>query len=136
MQYLFIAMEQRDVSCGAEPGTSGDTSGAPGDEKDKNMDNSHQENEPKDKEYSEADTLTAYTPSEDSYNDELGMRDDFDSQGKNSIPQGGKEGGKRRKTTNHISYSDLSYLNSLSRQEKRRIEGEIIKGRKLGEYPS
>ena len=128
------------MSCGAEPGTSGDTSGAPGDEKDKNMDNSHRENEPKDKEYSEADTIThsdAYTPNEeDSYNDELGTRDDFDSQGKNSIPQGGKEGGKRRKNTNHISYSDLSYLNSLSRQEKRRIEGEIIKGRKIGEYPS
>ena len=79
----------------------------------------------------------AYTPSEeDSYNDELGTRDDFDSQGKNSIPQGGKEGGGRRKNTNNISYSDLSYLNSLSRQEKRRIEEEIIKGRKLGEYPS
>lgn len=30
-------------------------------------------------------------------------------------------------------YSDHSYLNRLSRQERRRIEGEIIKGRKPGE---
>jgi hypothetical protein len=43
-------------------------------------------------------------------------------------------GGRRRKNSNPISYSDLSYLNSLSRQERRRIEGEIINGRKLGEY--
>ena len=47
-----------------------------------------------------------------------------------------KYGGRSRKNTNPISYSDLSYLNSLSRQEKRRIEGEIIKGRKLGEWKS
>ena len=42
-------------------------------------------------------------------------------------PQGAKESGRRRKITNHISYSDLSYLYSLLRQERRRIEGEIIK---------
>ena len=52
------------------------------------------------------------------------------------IPRRPKYGGRRRQDTNPISYSDLSYLNSLSRQEKRRIEGEIIKGRKLGEWKS
>ena len=77
------------MSCGAEPGTSGSASRASGDEKDKDMDSSHRVNEPKDWEYSEADTRTAYTPSEeDSYGDESGMRDDFDSEGENSIPGG------------------------------------------------
>jgi hypothetical protein len=47
-------------------------------------------------------------------------------------PRGAKDSGRRRKNSNPISYSDLSYLNSLSRQERRRIEGEIIKGRKVG----
>jgi hypothetical protein len=45
-------------------------------------------------------------------------------------PQGAKDSGKN---TSRISYSDLSYLNSLSQQEKRRIEGEIIKELKVGE---
>ena len=143
------------MSCGAEPGSSGGASGGgPGDEKDKDMDSSHRVDEPKDKEYPETDTLThssaeaddlchsaAYTSSEeDSYSDESGMegeRFDSVSEGATSAPstspRGAKESGRRRKNTNHISYSDLSYLNSLSRQEKRRIEGEIIKGRKLGE---
>jgi hypothetical protein len=62
---------------------------------------------------------------------------DSDSEGATSvprtIPQGTKESGRNRKNSNPISYSDLSYLSSLSRQERRRIEGEIIKGRKLGE---
>ena len=147
------------MSCRAEPGSSGGASGGPGDEKDKDMDSSHRVNEPEDKEYPEADTLihssaeaddfshsAAYTPSEeDSYSDESGMegeQSDSESEGATSIPQtsprprGAKESGKRRKNTNRISYSDLSYLNSLSRQEKRRIEGEIIKGRKLGEWKS
>jgi hypothetical protein len=62
---------------------------------------------------------------------------DSDSEGATSAPrtshQGAKESRRNRKNSNPISYSDLSYLNSLSRQERRRIEGEIIKGRKLGE---
>ena len=145
------------MSCGAEPGSSGGASGGPGDEKDEDMDSSHRINEPEDKEYPEADTLThssaeaddlshsaAYTSSEeDTYSDELGMegeQSDSESEGATSIPQtsprGAKESGMRRKNVNRISYSDLSYLNSLSRQEKRRIEGEIIKGRKLGEWKS
>ena len=84
---------------------------------------------------------SAYTSSEeDIYSDELRMEGelfDSESEGATSTPQissqRAKESGRRRKNTNRISYSDLSYLNSLSRQEKRRIEGEIIKGRKLGE---
>ena len=56
-----------------------------------------------------------------------------ESEGATSTPQGAKKSGRRRKITNNISYSDLSYFNSLSRQEGRRIEGEIIKGHKLGE---
>ena len=146
------------MSCGAEPGSSGGPTGGPADEKDEDMDNSHRVNEPEDKEYPEADTLThssaeadnlshsaAYTSSqEDTYSDESGMREgeqsDSESEGASSTPQtsprGAKESGRGRNNTNRISYSDLSYLNSLSRQEKRRIEGEIIKGRKLGEWKS
>ena len=142
------------MSCG---GSSGGASGGPGDEKDKDMDSSHRVNEAEDKEYAEADTLShssaeaddlshsaAYTSSEgDSYSDESAMKEeesDSESEGATSTPRtsprGAKESERRRKTTNRISYSDLSYLNSLSRQEKRRIEGEIIKGRKLGEWKS
>ena len=145
------------MSCGAEPGSSSGASGGLGDEKDKDMNNSHRVNEPEDMEYSEADTLThssaeaddlshsaAYTSSEeDTYSDESGMegeQSDSESEWATSTPQtsprGAKESGRRRNNTNRISYSDLSYLNSLSRQEKRRIEGEIIKGRKLGEWKS
>ena len=131
------------MSCGAEPGSNG-ASGGPGDEKEKDIDSSHRVNEPEDKEYPEADTLShssAYTSSEgDSYGDEPAMNEelsDSESEGATSTPRtsprGAKNSGGRRKNTNHISYSDLSYLNSLSRQERRRIEGEIIKGRKVGE---
>ena len=43
-----------------------------------------------------------------------------------------KHNGSRKKTGRY--YSDrFSYLESMSRQERRRIEGEIIKGRKPGE---
>ena len=134
------------MSCGAEPGSSGGASGGPGDEKDpgKDMDSSHRVNEPEDKEYPEADTLThssteaddlshsaAYTSSE-----EAGMRDDSDGEGEISIPRsssrGAKDNGKNKRNTGRY-FTDYSYLNSLSRQERRRIEGEIIKGRKLGE---
>ena len=143
------------MSCGAEPGSSGGASGGPSDEKDKkDMDSSHRINKPEDKEYPEADSLThssaeaddlnhssAYISNqEDTYSDESGMegeQSDSESEGATSTPQtsprGANESGRRRKNINPISYSDLSYLNSLSRQEKRRIEGEIIKGRKLGQ---
>ena len=46
------------MSCGAEPGSSGGASGGPDDEKDKDMDSSHQVNELEDMEYPEAGTLT------------------------------------------------------------------------------
>jgi hypothetical protein len=72
-----------------------------------------------------------------SYSDESAMEEelsDSDSEGATSsaCSQGAKDSGRNRKNSNPISYSDLSYLNS-SRQERRRIEGEIIKDRKLGE---
>ena len=52
-------------------------------------------------------------------------------------PRAGRDSpGSRRNRTNRISYSDFSYLNALSRQERRRIEDEMIKGRKLGECKS
>ena len=148
------------MSCGAEPGSSGGASRGPGDEKaDKDMNSSHRVNEPEEKEHPEADTLThssteaddlshsaAYPFSEeDTYSDESGMegeQSDSESEGATSTPQtssrGAKESGRRRKNTiiSRISYSDLSYLNSLPRRKKRRIEGEIIKGRKLGEWKS
>jgi hypothetical protein len=58
---------------------------------------------------------------------------DSNSEGATSFPQTGtKERGRNRKNTNHISYSDFSYLNSLPRQKRRRIEGELIKRRKVG----
>ena len=145
------------MSCGAEPGSSGGASGGPGDEKDKDMDinSSHRVNKLEDMEYSEADTLThssaeaddlshsaAYTSSqEDSSSDESGMKDDSDSEGETSIPRRNSRGrrardnGKNKKNTGRY-FTDYSYLNSLPRQERRRIEGEIIKGRKLGEWKS
>ena len=43
----------------------------------------------------------------------------------------GKHNGSKKKTGRY--YSDYSYLEGMSRQERRRIEGEIIKGRKPGE---
>ena len=132
------------MSCGAEPGTSGGASGAPSDEKDEDMDSSHRINEPEDKEYPEPDTLThssaeaddlshsaAYISSEE--DSESGMRNE------SSIPRsssrGAKDNGRNEKNTGRY-FTDYSYLNSLSRQERRRIEGEIIKGRKLGEWKS
>jgi hypothetical protein len=138
---------ERDVSCGAiyggaEPGSSG----GPSDEKVKDIDSSHRVNEAEDEEYPEADTLghsSASTSSEgDNYNDESTVMgeeqsDSRESEGKTSVPwtspRGPKESGRKRKYSNNMSYSDLSYLNSLSRRKRRRIEGEIIKGCKLGE---
>ena len=82
-------MEQRDASCGAEPGS------------------------------------------------ESGMRDDSDSEGETSIPRSSSRGAwnKRRNTGQY--FTDYNYLNSfLSRLERRRIEREIIQGRKLGEWKS
>ena len=105
------------MSCGAEPATSGGASGGP-----------------------EADDLShsaAYTSSEE--DKESGMRDDSDSEGETSIPRSSSRGagdnGRNKKNTGRY-FTDYSYLNSLSRQERRRIEGEIIKGRKLGEWKS
>ena len=140
------------MSCGAEPGSSGGASGGPGDEKDKDMDmdSSHRVNDPEDKESPETDTLThssaeaddlshsaAYTSSQEDR--KSGMRDDSDSEGETSIPRsssrGARDNGRNKKNTGRY-FTDYSYLNSLSKLERRRIEGEIIKGRKLGEWKS
>ena len=43
----------------------------------------------------------------------------------------GRHNGSKKKTGRY--FTDYSYLERMSRQERRRIEGEIIKGRKLGE---
>ena len=45
---------------------------------------------------------------------------------------GAKDSRNNRKKTGQY-FADLSYINSLSRQERRRIEGEMIKGRKPGD---
>ena len=47
-------------------------------------------------------------------------------------PRRAKDSGSNRKKTGRY-FTDLSYLNRLSRQERQRIEGEMIKGRKAGE---
>ena len=82
---------------------------------------------------------------QDTYSDESEIEEeqsDSESEGATSTPwaspQGAQGSGRRRKNTesDSISYSDLSYLSSLSRQERSRIEGEIIKGCKLGEWKS
>ena len=59
---------------------------------------------------------------------------DSESEGAAAVPRTSPRGAKESRKRNHISYSDLSYLSSLSRQEKRRIEGEKINGCKLGEW--
>ncbi len=65
---------------------------------------------------------------------------DSESERATSVPRKrfrrANESGNRRKKESHISYSDLSYLNSLLRQERQIIERKIIKGCKLGECKS
>ena len=94
---------RRDLSSGAE-----DSSSEGAADKDKDID-SHGNESDTEKEYSESvETVSPPTSSR------------------------GKHNGSRKKTG--LYYNDrFSYLESLSRQERRRIEGEIIKGRKLGE---
>ena len=49
-----------------------------------------------------------------------------------SAPRGAKDGGSiRQKTGRH--FTDLSYLDNLSRHERQRIEAEISDGHKPGE---
>ena len=126
------------VSGGADDGStsSASASGGGGD------DSNRRTNESEGEEYSEfaADTLSGHS-SVHMYSDESAMEEDLsDSESEKTTsgpltsPMGGKDSGSNRKEKGRISYSDdFSYLNSLSRQERRRIEGEIIKGRKLGE---
>ena len=48
-------------------------------------------------------------------------------------PQEAKDSGVNRKKILGRYFTDRGYLDKISRQERRRIEGEIIKGRKPGE---
>ena len=137
------------ASGGADDGSSSGGSSGGGDDKDKDSDSSRRVNESEGEEYSEfeADTLSGhssvhmYSEPEDGYSDESAMEEDLsdsESEGATSGPltilRGAKGSGSNRKEKGRISYlDDFSYLSSLSRQERRRIEGEIIKGRKLGE---
>ena len=131
------------VSGGADDGSSGASGGV--DDKDKGSDSNRRVNESEGEEYSEfeADTLShsaAYSGrvfhiAESAMKEEL---PDSESEGATSgpltSPRGTKDSESNRKEKGRITYSDdFSYLNSLSRQERRRIEGEIIKGHKLGE---
>ena len=50
-------------------------------------------------------------------------------------PPGAKDSGRNRKKIGRY-FTDRIYLDRMSRQERRRIEGEMIKGRKPGEYHS
>ena len=97
------ATRRRDLSSGAEDSSSGGAA-----EKDKDID-SHSNESGTEEECSESvETISPPTS-----------------------PRG-KHNGSRKKTG--LYYSDrFSYLESMSRQERRRIEGEIIKGRKPGE---
>ena len=91
---------------GAESGTSGG-----GDEKDKNIARSHRVNESEEEELSDPESVETISTARIS-------------------PRGAKNGGSNRKKTSRY-YTD--YLDRISRQERRRIEGEMIKGRKPGE---
>ena len=126
----------RDLSGSAED--SGSTNGG-GDEKNKDIDSSHRVNEAEDD--ISSDTLSLSEG--DSHSDESAMEEELsDSESEETIsasrtsPRGAKDSGSNRKKTSCISYSDTSYLNSLSRQERWRIEGEMIKGRKPGKSKS
>ena len=135
-----------------ERGSHGVISGADasggGDNKDKgkDRDSSRRVNESEGEEYSEFedDTLSerssvhVYTVNQKtaSYSDESAMDvelPDSESEGAISAPLTVTSPRGAKNSKSPIVYSDdFSYLNSLSRQERRRIEGEIIKGRKLG----
>ena len=97
------ATRRRDLSSGAEDSSSGSAT-----EEDKDIDRHSDESDTEEEDSESAGTISPPTS-----------------------PRG-KHNGSRKKTG--LYYSDrFSYLGSMSRQERRRIEGEIIKGRKLGE---
>ena len=91
-----------------------------GDEKDKDITGSHRiVNESEDEELPDHESESVETI----------------SASRTRSPRGPKDSGSNRKKTGRY-FTDYSYLNSLSRQERRRIEGEMIKGCKLGECKS
>ena len=86
-----------------------------GDEKDKDIASSHRLNESEDEELPGHETESVETISVSW-----------------TSPRRPKDSGSNRKKTGRY-FTDYSYLNSLSKQERRRIEGEMIKGCKPGE---
>ena len=100
----------RDLS-GAES-----TSGGGDDEKDKDITSSHRINESEEEELPDSESVETISVPQTS-------------------PQGAKDSERNRKETGRF-FIDCSYLNGLSRQERLRIDGEMIKGHKLGECKS
>ena len=95
---------RRDLSSGVEDSSSGGAAA----EEDTGID--EHSNESDKKEHSESvETISPPTSPRDNHN------------------------GSSRKETGRYYSDRFSYLESMSRQERRRIEGEIIKGRKPGE---
>ena len=93
----------RDHSSGAEDSSSGGAA-----EEDKNIDSHSDESDTEEEDSESVETISPPTSPRDKHN------------------------GSKKKTG--LYYSDrFSYLESLSRQERRRIEREILKGRKPGE---
>ena len=126
----------RDLS-GVKDGSSargGDT------EKDKDIDSQSDDSE--DDEHSDipGQNTASMSSEEDSYSDESAM-ELFDSESVRTIfapqtsPWGAKNSGGNRKKIGRY-FTDRIYLDRMSRQERRRIEGEMIKGRKPGECHS
>ena len=68
-----------------------------------------------------------------SHGSEEEEQSDSDSEGATSAPRGAKDSGSIRQKTGRY-FTDLSYLDSLSKQERQRIEGEISKGYKPSEF--
>ena len=95
---------RRDLGSGVEDSSSGGAAA----EEDKDID--EHSNESDKEEHSEnVETISPPTSPRDKHND------------------------SSRKETGRYYSDRFSYLESMSRQERRRIEGEIIKGRKPGE---
>ena len=90
------------------------TSGGSDGEKDKDIASSDRINESEDEELPDSESVETISAPQTS-------------------PQGVKDSERNGKETGRF-FIDCSYLNFLSRHERRRIEGEMITGHKPGEY--
>ena len=97
-----------------DPSGAESTSEGGDDEKDKDIDNSYRIHE-----------------SEDEGQPDSGSVETIPATG--TSPRGARDIGSNAVKKTGRYFADLSYLNGLSRQKRRRIEGEMIKGRKPGE---